>query len=102
MLLQRRDVVVEKQLTNVGRQVGLGVEEKRGDVVLQRALAAALVVEEAGAAIPEHDVAGLKVAVEEIVCAGSEEKFRKAPKIVFEGLFIEGNAGEAEEIVLEV
>jgi hypothetical protein len=42
--------VVEQLLAQFRRQIGFAVVEKRGDVVLQRAFAAALVVDEVGLA----------------------------------------------------
>jgi hypothetical protein len=65
-------------------------------------LAAALVVDEAGIAVAEHDVAGLEVAIEKIIARGAEEEISEAAEVVFEGLLIEGDAGEAEEIVFEI
>src|SRR5579863_10254838 len=44
-------IVVEKLLTEVGREIGFGVVEERSDVVLQGAFAAALVVDEKRLAI---------------------------------------------------
>ena len=43
------EVVIEKLLAQCGRQIGLSVVEKGSDVVLKRAFAASLVVEEEAA-----------------------------------------------------
>jgi len=96
------EIMIEELLAKFRGQVGFGVVEERGDVVLESALAAALVVDEEGSAVAEEDIAGLEVAVEEVVAGGTEEEIGKAAEIVFEGAFVEGNAGEAEEIVFEV
>src|SRR6266404_4999331 len=96
------EIVIEKLLTELGRQVGFGIVQERGDVVLQGAFAAALIVHEKGVAVAQQDVAGLEVAVEKVIARCAQEKFRQAAKIVFEGLFVEGDAGEAEEIIFEV
>src|ERR1041384_6107498 len=40
------EIVIEKLLAQGGREVGLGVKKKRGDIVLQRTFAAALVIHE--------------------------------------------------------
>jgi len=69
---------------------------------LQRAFAATLIVEKIGFAVAKHDVAGLKVAVEEKIPFGTEEELGEALEIVFERLFVERNAGEAEEIIFEI
>ncbi len=99
---QRVEIVVEKLLAKRGWKVGFAVVEERGDVVLESAFAAALVVEEERLAVANHDVAGLEVAVEKVVAGGGEKKTCEAAKVVFEGLFVEGDAGETEEVVLEV
>src|SRR5467141_102991 len=96
------EIVIEELLAQIGREVGLGVVQKRSDVVLQSAFAAALVVDEKGIAVAQHDVAGLEVAVEKIIARGTEKKFGEAAEIVFEGQFVEGDASEAEEIVFEI
>src|SRR6266850_2173163 len=96
------EIVIEKLLTELGRQVGFGIVQERGDVVLQGAFAPALIVDKKGIAVAQKDVAGLEVAVEKVIARSAQEKFRQAAKIVLEGLFIEGDAGEAEEIIFEV
>jgi len=44
----------------------------------------------------------LEVAIEEIIARSTEKKFGEAAEIVFEGLFIERNASQAEKIVFEI
>ncbi len=100
--LERAKIVVEKLLAKVGREIGFGVVEKRGDVVLKRAFAAALIINEEGLAIAKQDVARLKIAVEKIIARGAEQKIGEAAEIVFESVLVEGNAGEAEKIILEI
>src|SRR5467141_1915249 len=96
------EIVIEKLLTELGRQVGFGIVQERGDVVLQSTFASALIVDKKGIAVAQQDVAGLEVAVEEIIAGSAQQKFRQAAKIVFEGLLVEGDAGEAEEIIFEI
>src|SRR5882672_7838031 len=96
------EIVIEELLTELGREVGLGIVQERGDVVLQSAFASALIIHKKGIAVAQQDVAGLEVAVEKVIARSAQEKFRQTAKIVFEGLFIEGDAGEAEEIIFEV
>src|SRR6266850_2940548 len=96
------EIVIEKLLTELGRQVGLGIVQERGDVVLQSALASALIIHKKGIAVAQQDVAGLEVAVEKVIARSAQQEFRQTAKIVLEGLFVEGDAGEAEEIILEV
>jgi hypothetical protein len=96
------EIVIEELLAKFGGQVGFGVVEKRGDVILQGAFAAALIVDEKGIAVAEHDVAGLEIAIEEIIARGAEEEISEAAEIVFEGLLVERDAGEAEKIVFEI
>ena len=99
---ERIEIVIEKPLAKIGREVGLGVEEKRGDVVLQGAFAAALIVNEIGQAAAQHDVARLKIAIEEIIGRGPKEEIGEAVEIGFQGAFVKGNAGEPQKIVFAV
>src|SRR6202021_1082772 len=96
------EIMIEQLLAQIGRQVGLGVKQKRGNIVLQRAFAAALIVEKKGKAITQHDVAGLEIAIEKKIAAGVEEEFRGAAEVIFERLLVEGDAGQAQEIILEI
>src|SRR3989441_7149757 len=93
------EIMIEELLAKIGREVSLGVIQERSDVILQGAFATALVVDEEGIAVAQHDVAGLEVAVEKVIARGAEEEFGKAAEIVFEGLLVEGNAGETKKIV---
>src|SRR5947207_6678833 len=70
---ERAKIIIEKVVTEFGREVGLGVEEQRSEVVLQGACTAALVVDEIRLAVAQHDVARLEVTVEEIVARGAEK-----------------------------
>lgn len=99
---ERAKIVVEKLLTEIGREIGFGVVEERGDIVLEGAFAAALVVDEIRLAVAEHDVAGLEVTVEKIIARGAEKKVGEAAEIVFERLLVERDAGEAEKIIFEI
>jgi len=94
--------VIEKLLAKVGREIGFGVIQKRCDVVLQSAFAAALIVDEKRIAGTQENVAGLEVTVEEIIARSTEKEFGEAAEIVFEGLFVEWNTGQAKKIVFEI
>src|SRR6266481_8327493 len=98
--------MIEQLLAQIRGQVGLGVIQKRSNIVLQRTFAAALIVEEKGLVFvqnfAQHDVAGLEVAIEKIVAAGAQQEFRQAAEIVFQRLLVEWNAGEPEEVILEI
>ncbi len=54
---KRVEIVIEQLLAQLRRQIGLAIVQKRGDVVLQRAFAAALVIQEKWLAVAQHDVA---------------------------------------------
>jgi hypothetical protein len=96
------EIMIEELLAEFGGEIGFGIVEERGDIVLESTLAATLVVDEKGIAVAEEDVAGLEVAVKEIVARGAEEEIGEAREIFFKGVFVEGNAGEAEEIIFEI
>ena len=71
--------MIEQLLPQLRRQIGLGVEEQRGDVVLQRAAASALVVEKvADWSVAHHDVARLKIAIEKISAIGASAESASA------------------------
>src|SRR5215470_11204052 len=93
---ERAKIIVEKVLAEFGREIGFGVVKKRSDVVLQRAFAAALIVDEIRLAVAEHDVARLKIAVEEIIARGAEKKFDQAIEVVFKSVFVEGDTRKAK------
>jgi hypothetical protein len=95
-------IIVEKLLAELGGKISFGVVEERGDIVLQGAFAAALVVDEVWLAVAKHDVAGLEVAVEKIIARGAKKKIGEAAEILFERVLVERNTGEAEKIVFEI
>jgi hypothetical protein len=99
---ERAKIVVEKLLAKFGRKIGFGVVEERSDVVLQSAFAAALVIDEVGLAVAEHDVTGLKIAIKKIIARGAEKKIGEAIEIVFERMLVERDARQAEKIVFEI
>src|ERR1700730_19474268 len=51
VLTKRLQIMVEQVLAQFRRQIGLRVEQKRSSIVLQRALAAALIIPEEGPAL---------------------------------------------------
>ena len=93
-------------LAQIRGQVGFGIVQKRRDIVLQRAFASALIVEEKRLVFiqdsAQHDVAGLEIAIEKIIAAGVQEEFRQAAEVAFERLLVEGNAGEPEKVIFEI
>ena len=60
---KRTEIMIEQLQAQRGWEVGLGVEQNRGDVILQCAFASALVIDEERRAVPQHDVARLEVAI---------------------------------------
>src|SRR5258708_33379326 len=57
------EIVIEELLAQIGREVGLGVVQKRSDVRLESAFWAALVRQGKRNARDQHDCAGLEVDV---------------------------------------
>ena len=96
------EIVVEQFLAQLRRQIGLAIEQERRDVVLQRAFAAALVVQKKRLTVAQHDIARLEIPIEKIIVAGGEQKLRQAGEIMLQRLFIEGHAGEPQKIILEI
>src|SRR5215469_4496199 len=100
--LESVQIMVEQLLSQLRRQVSLRVEQQRGDVILQRALASALIVEKVRLPIPEHDVTRLKIAIKEKVAWSAQQKLGQPAEIIFERLFAEGDARQAKKIIFEV
>src|SRR5205807_8379053 len=88
------EICVEQLLAQRGRQIGLGIEQKRSDVVLQRALTSALVIDKPGTGVAEHDIARLKISIEEVFAAGAQQELGQTTEIVLQGLFVEWYARE--------
>ena len=81
----------------IEQDVGLGIEEKRCDVVLEWSPAAALVVDEPRRPRADHDVAGLEVAVQEEPRFRGEQVRHQAMEVGLETLLAEGDVGQLEE-----
>src|SRR5208283_1364774 len=96
------EIVLQKLLAQRRRQVGFAVVEQRRNVVLQSALASALVVEKPRLALAQHHVARLEIAIEKILAVGGEQELRQPPEIVFQVLLVEGHSGQPQKVVLEV
>ena len=96
------EIVVEQLLPQFRRQIGLGVVEQGSDIVLQRAFAAALIVEKERMSVAQHDISRLEIAIHEVVAIRAQQEFRETAEIVFQRLFVEGDACEPEKVVLEI
>src|ERR1700737_844448 len=99
---ERIEVVIEQLLAQFGGQVRLGVVQKRGDVILKRAFSAALVIQKKRLPIAQHDIARLKITIKKIIGGGVQQKIRETAEIIFQSLFAERNARQAEKIIFEV
>src|SRR5262249_21766485 len=54
------EVMIKQLLAQSWLKIGLGIVQQRGNVILQRAFASALVIQKERAAVAQHHVAGLK------------------------------------------
>src|SRR6266478_2508434 len=76
---QAIEIMIEQLLAQFGRQIGFSVVQKRSDIVLQRTLAATLIVEEKWLvfvqSFAQHDIAGLEVPIKKIITAGAQQQF---------------------------
>ncbi len=79
------EIMIQQFLAHMWRQISLGIVQKRSDVVLQGALAASLIVQEKRLAVAQYDVAGLKVAVEEVLVFSGEQELRQTAEIPLQG-----------------
>src|SRR5580700_2757904 len=96
------DIKIEQLLAQFGRKIGLGIVQKGSDVVLKRAFASALIVEEKRLSVLQHDVPGLEIAVEKIIAVGAEQEIRQPVEIVFKRLLVKRDARQPEKIVFKV
>src|SRR5579885_912877 len=85
---QALQIMFQQVLANRGRQVRLGVKQKRRDIVLQSALSSALIVDEVRSAPVQHDVARLKIPVEKIVARRAQEEIREQVEIPLERVLV--------------
>src|SRR5882762_1997266 len=99
---KRVQIVIEQLLTQLWRQVGLGVVQERSDVILQGAFAAALIVQEKWQAVAQHNVARLEVAIQKVIVGGAQQELGQAAEVVLQRLFVEGDASQSEKIVFEI
>src|SRR5712692_7223576 len=99
---QPGDVTIKQFLAQFRRQIGLGIVQKRSDIVLQRAFAAALIIQEKWLAVSQHDVARLEITIEEVIAVGAQQELNQAAEIVFQLLFVEGDASELKKIIFEI
>ena len=100
--LQGVQVVDEELLPHGLREGGLGVVQEGRDVVLQRSLPPALVVDEPGLAVAQHDVPRLEVPVQEVAAVGRQQEGGEALEVALQPPLVEGDLGQLEEVVLEV
>ncbi len=68
----------------------------------RRAAAPALIVEEIGLPVAQHDVSRLKIAIEKVAAIGAQQKLCQPAEIFLQRLFVEGDSGEAKKVILEV
>src|SRR6266404_234509 len=102
VMTKRVEIMIEQVLAHVRRQISLGVKQQRRNVILQRAFAPALVINEKRFAVTQQDVARLKIAIEKIIAWSAQQKVGQAAEIVFQRLLVKGNACEPQKIIFEV
>src|SRR5579862_8938703 len=96
------EIMIQQLLAEFRRQVCLGIEQERGNVILQRTLASALVVHKIGLPIAQHDVSGLKVTIQKVVARSLEQKIAQQTKIFLESAFAKRNTGKPQKIIFEI
>src|ERR1700726_1921144 len=94
--------MIQQLLPQLRWKIGLGVVEKGGNVVLQRPLAPALIVEEKRLSLAQHDIARLEIPIQKVVPSRTQQKFRQTAEIVFQRLLAERNTRKPQKIVLEI
>jgi len=99
---QRIKVVMHQFLPDRFGQPGLGVKQQAGHIVLQGSSSPTLVVDKVRPFLFYHDIGRLEIPEQEVVGALLKQVVSKPAEIIFQGLFVEGNAHQFEEVVLEV
>jgi len=94
--------VFQQLLTYQGGNVSFGIVKQRSYIILEGTPSSALVVDETGLAIFQEDIAGLEIPVKEVRSILLQQEFNKGIVVVLQVLLIEGNAGQFQEVVLEV
>src|ERR1700756_3610799 len=94
--------MIQQLLPQLRRKIGFGVVEKRGNVVLQRALAPTLIVEEKRLSVAQHDIARLEIPIQKVVPSGTQKESRQTAEIVLQRLLAERNARQTQKVVIEI
>src|SRR5579862_1905277 len=96
------DIKIKQLLPQIRRQVRLGIVEQGSNVILKRALAPALVIQEKRFPTSQHDIARLEIPIHEIVAIGAQQKVCQAVEVVFQSLLAKRNPGQPEKVILEI
>src|SRR5260370_13301227 len=60
-------IMIGKLLAEVRREIGLGIVQQRGDVILEGAFAAGFIVHEKGIACAQQDAAAMQVPIKKVI-----------------------------------
>src|ERR1039457_5187015 len=71
---KRHEIVIQQLPAQFRGQIRLAIRQERGNVILKRASAAALVIQEVRTAIAPHEIGRLEVAVKKITAVGGEQE----------------------------
>src|SRR5688572_7416756 len=94
--------MIEELAADVGRQIRFRVVQERSDVVMKRAFSSALIVDEEGLRVPEHDVARLEIPIKKVAAVRAQQKVREPREVILESLLVERNSCQTQEIIFEV
>ena len=95
-------VFVDQEVAHFVGEVGRGLPEERGNIVIDGAFATSLEVDEVWLAIFQHDIARLEVTIEKSILLVLEEVIRQTLEVLLQLELIELNSLEFEEAVFEV
>ena len=107
IVLQRVIVFHHQLAAQLMRIAGRGLPKERGQVVIVRTASAALEIDEIGCWVlgvgrDHHHVAGLEIAVKEVVAVFGRQVFGKHTEIGLELQFMEIQVGRLQETILEI
>src|SRR5579862_1586861 len=96
------NVKIEQFLAQCRRQIGFGVEQERSNIVLKRPFSSALVVQKEWLTFAQHDVARLKIPIQEEIRRRAQQECRELPEIIFQQLLVERDPRQLEKIILKI
>ena len=102
VFLQGIYILVDQCLPECVREIGFGLPEEGGHVVVDRSPSPALEVNEPRPVFSQHDVAALEVPVHEGGCVLLQQDVGHGLEVIFQAVFLKIHARGFQEAILEI